>query len=118
MSEEFCYLIKEIKKNAISTNWSCVPTRENFEPKKKRKYPREKKNPIYEMPMRKKLGPEKYLRENILDPRNIHKGTMTLDSSFNTLLLYCISKDFLHEASVLWKKHIYETTDSVDLQPS
>ena len=51
--------------------------------------------------MRKKLGPEKYLRENILDPRNIHKGTMTLDSSFNTLLLYCISKDFLHEASVL-----------------
>ena len=124
---------KRDSKNAVSPNWSCITTRENFEPtkktfwvhkippRKKKSDPRnahEKKIGTREIPTRKNMEPTKYSREKILDPRNIHKGTMTLDSSFNTLLLYCISKDFLHEASVLWKKYVYETIDSVDLRPS
>ena len=65
-----------------------LPTRENFEHKRKNfgpaKYPRQKTEPtnahkkkfgIHEIPTIKNFRPTKYPRENILDPWNTHDGT-------------------------------------------
>ena len=46
-----------------------IPTRIFLDPQNTR----EKKFRTYKIPTRKKIGPTKYLRENILDARNTHE---------------------------------------------